>query len=109
MKFYKLKDFNTWQMKFAAVKKYFDTGISVTSYFTKLLMVVGFAAIIEGMTTTTTLIIGGIYTIFCFILGFFWIKIGLFLAEQEISNLYNLFVQQMRQKVMINKKRKVYK
>ena len=89
MKFYKL----------ALYKKYFDIGTGITNYFTKVLILTGFAAIVSGMTVATTLIIAGVYTVFCFILGYAWLKLGIFTAEQEVSNIYNLFVEQVRNKI----------
>lgn len=108
MRFYKFSEL--WKnnkgvrfWRFALLKKCFDFGIGVTSYFTKVLMVVGFAAIMGGMDVKTTLLFGIGYTLFCFILGFFWIILGLVDAEQEVGNIFNLFVKQMRRKILKKK------
>lgn len=74
-------------------------GIGVMNYPTKVLMMVGFAAIMEGMSVKLTLILGVIYTTLCFFIGYIWVKIGLFEAEQEVSNVYNLFVKEVRKKI----------
>lgn len=85
--------------KFALWKKYFDLGTGITNYFTKVLVLAGFAAVLGGMKITTTLILGFVYGVFCLFLGWIWVKVGIFEAEQEVSNVYNLFMRQVRRKL----------
>jgi hypothetical protein len=88
MKFQTKLDIMMW-------KSYFDKGYGVTSYFKYL---IGFYAL-ASMKVTLTMIIGVIYGIVCFILGYWWYKYDWIIAEIEIGNKYNLFVQEVRKKL----------
>ena len=84
--------FNT-KYRLALLKRYFDTGYSVTSYIKYMIAFFGLAS----ADLKATLIIGVAYGIFCFIFGYLWIKYNWYTAEQEVSNQYNLFVKEMRE------------
>ena len=75
-------------------KKYFDTGLGVTNYVKYLIAFFGLAS----ADLKYTLILAFVYALFCYFFGMFWIKWGLLEAEQEVSNIYNLFVKEMREK-----------
>ena len=78
--------------KFVLLKAYFDKGYGVTSYLKYLIAFFGLAS----RDVTTTLAIAFIYGIACFVLGWWWYKNGYALAEAEVGNRFNLFVQEMR-------------
>jgi len=78
-------------------KAYFDKGFSLLNYLTKLLLLVGFADIIaSGGNANKVIIIGGAYFFFCLILGRLWFHFKLVNAEQEVQNIVNPFVEEMR-------------
>ena len=85
MKYYKL----------ALWKNYFDQGYGITSYLKYLIAFFGLAS----RNIKTTMIIGIIYGLLCFLIGYVCIKSGFFKAQIEVSNKYNLFVSEVRNKL----------
>jgi hypothetical protein len=84
-------------------KGYFDKGLSLTSYVKYL---IGFFAL-ASLNIKLTLIIGFIYAICCFFLGWIWFRSGFIKAEIEVSNNFNLFVKEMRKKIVKPNNRKI--
>ncbi len=80
--------------KFCLLKSYFDRGYQLTSYAKFLIALVGIAT----LNVKLTLILGVIYGILCFFLGWGWYKFGFVTAEAEVGNRFNLFVKEMRKK-----------
>lgn len=78
------------------VKKWFDTGLGLTAYLKYPLVLFGIGEITLFKSYKIILILGIFYTIFCFIAGYLWLKHGLFETEQEISNIFNPFVKEVR-------------
>jgi len=81
--------------KFCLWKAYFDKGYSLSSYPKWVFAV----AAIKFTNVKIALILGIIYTLSCFIIGWAWYKYDVILAEAEVSNKFNLFVREMRSKI----------
>jgi len=81
-------------------KKYFDTGYGLTNYIFKVIAVFGLTA----NMIKTTIIFVLIYSVFCLILGRLWLYSHLIDTETEISNMFNPFVKDMREKFGIPNK-----
>jgi len=90
-------------LKFALHKRYFDTGYGTLNYPTKALMVLGIGWNIQGDNLKWTIIFTMIYSIFAYFLGWWWLNYGMLDAETEISNRYNPFVDEVREKFKISK------
>ena len=73
-------------------RAYFEKGLQLTNYVKYFIAFFGLAS----RDVSTTLIIGLIYAIMCYFIGFLWLKYGFFEAEQEVSNKNNLFVKELR-------------
>jgi len=86
---------NTRAYKFCLLKAYFDKGYGLTSYIKYMIAFFGLAS----RSVNTTLKIGFVYGISCFIIGWLWYKYDLILAEAEVGNRYNLFQREMRKKI----------
>lgn len=91
------------KIKLNLYKRYFDTGLGLTNYAKYFIAFFGLAS----RKVLTTLIIGFLYAVFCFFLGWWWLNSDFYKAEVELSNRYNLFVLEMRKKIGIPNKRKV--
>lgn len=74
---------------------YFNKGMAVTQSFRYLLYLFGMSSrnIIEVMT------LGGIYGIMAYFVGMAFYKGGFVEAEQEVSNRFNKFVRDVREKL----------
>lgn len=77
------------------VKRYFDTGFGLTSYFKYILAASGL--ILKDVTSIIW--IGIAYGLICFILGWAWIRYNLIDAENEINNILNPFQREVRKKL----------
>lgn len=78
------------------LKAYFDKGLGLTNYFKYLLAFAGIFQFIDakqGMVLVVTYVIG------CFVLGYFWYKLKLTDTENEINNIFNPFVKEVRNKL----------
>jgi hypothetical protein len=84
-------------------KNYFEKGLSLSNY---LKYVIAFGAL-ASQDLKLVLIWAAIYGAFCYILGFIWFKSDFIKAEIEVSNQYNIFVEEMRKKFSYSVKRKV--
>lgn len=90
-----MKKYKFWT--FITLKSYFDTGLGLTNYFTKLLMVIGIGwAVSDVKNIELILILGLIYVVFCFFLGWAWWHFGFAESSQEFANRYNPFVKEAR-------------
>ena len=88
----------TWKYKFMLLKSYFDNGYSITSYPKWILATIGIGSAIQGYSLLWLLLGGIIYGVICLILGWIFIKYGFYLAQQEVSNQFNLFVKELRER-----------
>ena len=80
--------------KFALHKAFFEKGYSLSHYLFKVIAVFGLTS--QAMTSTFIMVL--IYTLGCYIGGRWAYQSGLARAEIEVSNIYNLFVNEMRAK-----------
>ena len=87
------------QFRLMLKKKYFDKGYGLTHYLFKLIAVFG----LTSSKLQETFIALIIYTLLCFVLGYFWLKYNLYNAELEVDNQFNPFQQELRKKLNIPK------
>ena len=85
--------------KYVKLKAYFDKGYAYTTYPKWVLATIGIGSSIKGYSLYYLLIGGFLYGISCFIIGWICYKYSIVLAEQEVGNQFNLFVQEMRRKL----------
>ena len=76
-------------------KAYFDKGLGLTNYAKYLIALFGIAS----LNFKLTMYIGFAYLVFCYILGRLWYKYKLVETENEVNNIFNPFVKEMREKV----------
>lgn len=76
-------------------KNYFDTGFGLLNYFKYF---IGFYAL-ASREIAITLWAALIFAVFCFFFGYFYYKYDWVRAQNEVSNRYNLFVEEMRLKI----------
>lgn len=79
--------------RFCLIKAYFDKGWGLTNYFKYMIAFYGLAS----DDPISTLIIGLVYGMACFFIGWFWYHSKMIEAEYEVENRFNLFVKEMRQ------------
>ena len=103
--FYKKREwklFNSWRMYFVHyLLFYFDTGRGRLNLIEKVLfLVTGSAAVLklEYASPKYILIWGSLYAVLCWITGFIWVNLSLLECEQEVKNLNDAFVKEMREK-----------
>ncbi len=89
------RDGNMKLYKFCLLKAYFDKGYQILSYVKFIIAVVGIAS----LNVKLVIILGLIFGILCFAVGWGWYKFGFVLAEAEVGNRFNLFVREMREKL----------
>ena len=83
--------------KFFLWKKYFDIGFGYLYYPKYVFLLVGMGDVIASDGDSTRVIIGGIIiAISCFIFGRICVMRQYPHMEQEIGNMFNLFVKEMR-------------
>lgn len=82
------------KIKFCLWKRYFDTGMGLTNYVKYFILFFGVAS----TDVFTTLLIAFLYAIGSFFLGWYWLNSDFYKADTELSNQYNIFVEQMRKK-----------
>lgn len=81
------------KFRFLLWKRYFDTGYSLTNYVKYGIALFG----ISSLDVASTLIIGVVYGLLCFVIGWLWYKHKFVEADNEISNRFNLFMREMRE------------
>lgn len=86
-------NFNT-KIKLCLWKRYFDTGMGLTNYVKYFILFFG----VSSVNVTATLIIAFLYAVASFFLGWYWLNSDFYKADTELSNQYNIFVEQMRKK-----------
>lgn len=82
--------------KFALFKRYFDIGYGISSWFKYLVVLIGFDAVMKQVPIKWIVVGGFAYFLLCFLIGYLWIKLGIFEAENEVINRYNLFMKEVR-------------
>ena len=87
------------------MKAYFDAGYGFTGYLKYMVALFG----ISSLNVKNTIILGSIYGVLCFIIGFVLYNYGLIDTINEINNQYNPFAKQVRTKFKIPKSIKTIK
>ena len=82
--------------KFLLWKAYFYKGYGLTNYFKYALAFSGIFNLITAKIAIYSIII---YIFSCFFIGWMWFKIGLVDTENEIQNMFNPFMKEMREKI----------
>lgn len=85
----------SFKLKVALWKRYFDVGFGLLNYVKYPLVLLGFAV----PNVNAIIIVSLAYGFLCFFLGWAWLNSDFYRAETEISNQYNIFVDQMRKKI----------
>jgi hypothetical protein len=78
--------------RFCLHKAYLDKGMGLTYYVKYLIGLFG----ISSMNVKATMIIAAVWIFLSYFLGLAWFKYKFVIAEQEVQNKVNLFVQEMR-------------
>ncbi len=84
--------------KFALYKKYFDLGLSLMNLPKYILAAAGGGSLLlTGGASTNIVVLSGIgFGIFCFFIGWLWLKLGILEAEYEVRNRFDPFIKEMR-------------
>ena len=90
--FLKPDGISSWKWHFLMFKRYFDTGYGITGYIKYLIALFG----LSSLDVLNTLILGFVYAILCFVIGYLWYKKSFVEVDNEISNRFNLFMREMR-------------
>ena len=85
--------------KIALFKAWFEKGANLLTYPRYLI----YMFLLTTKNMKTMIILGTIYGISCFILGYLAYNTGFATAEMEVGNQYNLFQKQLRNKLKIEK------
>ena len=89
---------------------YFDTGIALTSYPIKIFLVIGIGVAVDDVKNLKLIVLlGFLYGIFSFVLGWAWYKYKWMEAQWEVTNRYNLIMKEIRASPIMNGKQKVIK
>jgi len=80
--------------KFALHKRYFDTGFAVLNYLKYPLVLLGFAI----PDVKAIILFAVVYAAVCYVLGWWWLNSGMCDAESEVTNRFNPFVREVREK-----------
>jgi len=83
------------QYLFCLHKAYLDKGWALTNYIKYIIVIVG----VTTQDLKTTLAIGAVYAILCYIGGWLWFKSNMVRAESEVGNRFNYFVEEVRDKI----------
>lgn len=88
-------DFNT-KFKLVLWKSYFDKGFGLTN---NLKYPLGLFALYDATSSKNikiTIILGSVWAVSCFFIGWWWYRKDWNAAELEVTNRVNPFVQEMR-------------
>lgn len=84
--------------KFLLYKRYFDTGYGILGYVKLLVALIGVSAAIQDVPLIYIGLMGVLFGISCFIVGWSWYHFRLIDTENEITNQFNPFATQVRKK-----------
>ena len=100
-----MKEYRFWNLMLW--KTWFDIGNGWTGYLTKILMVIGIGFAVDSVNNLLLIfVLGIIYAGVNFFIGWAYMKFGLFETQQEINNIYNPFVKEMRTTYSTHRKTK---
>lgn len=77
-------------------KKWFDSGWGLLGQFKYAIGLFGIAEITIFKSYKYIVMIGIVYAIICFVLGWTWLRFGFYETETEINNMFNPFIKEMR-------------
>jgi len=77
-------------------KGYFEKGLSLTNYLKYLIALAGAASYLSSKNLNIAIMLAVGYAVACYFLGWLWFNRGFYQAEIEVSNQFNLFVEEMR-------------
>ncbi len=88
----------SWKYKFNLFYIYFNKGYSLCSFPKWVAAIFGVGEIVNK---NYWVVVAGAFAffLFCMAIGYIWLEHGFFLAEQEVSNQYNLFQKELRRKL----------
>jgi len=95
-----------YKFKFNLHKRYFDIGYSITNYLKYFILLFGAVSFQKNISLNLTIYIAFAYIIFCYIFGWAWVKFGWYEAEIEVGNHFNIFVNEVRKKLLMKKRAK---
>lgn len=84
------------KIKICLYKRYFDTGLGLTNYAKYFLVLFAFAS----RDIITTMVMATAYGIACFFMGWAWLNSEFYKADTELTNRYNIFVDEVRLKLL---------
>lgn len=80
------------------LKAYFEKGYSFLSYPKWVIAVLGIGNVVNK--NYLIVFVGAfLFALLCFFVGWIVFKFGFFEAEQEVSNQFNYFVREVREKI----------
>ena len=94
---------SSWKLKLIGQKFYFDSGNAIMSYPTKVMLVFGMGSVFTGVLRSPGLIaLAGIgYGVLLYLCGRVFVDGGFRLCEQEMSNIHDQFVREIRKQKTI--------
>ena len=90
-----------YKVLFCLHKNYLDTGFGLLNYLKYFMYAYAGADIISTQNYDRAFIVGAIYLILCYIIGYIWYNTDMARASAEIGNRYNLFIEEMRKKLKL--------
>ena len=94
---------NEFKFKLNLHKSYFEKGFGILNYIKYFILVFGAQSFATGISMWITGILFFIFFVVCYIVGWIWFNFGWFEQEIEVSNQFNCFVKEMREKVICTK------
>jgi len=91
------KELKGFKFRYLLYRRYFDQGYGILNYFKYFIILIGFERVLKDNLESTIWILIG-YAIFCFIAGWAYIHYGFWETEIELSNRFNPFIKEMRDK-----------
>lgn len=91
---------NIGVLKFKSLlwKRYFDVGYTILSYIKYIAVLMGGRAMLDNDTSLMVWLAVG-YALLCFVVGWAWHRFDLIQTEVEIANQFNMFVEEVREKL----------
>lgn len=77
---------------FCLLKAWFEKGYGLTNYIKYIIALFG----LSSLNVKATLIMGLVYGLSCFLIGWVWYHYKFIEAEHEVNNRVNPFVKEMR-------------
>ncbi len=97
------KKISKFKWRFCLWKAYFEQGFGLMNYLKYLILLFG----LSSLDVSATLILGFIFGISCFFVGWAWYKWNWIRYEKEIQNHFDPFAGQVREKFGIPNNRNI--